>query len=366
VGHILSRDHPLVPARLRYTYELLEAYGAFRLEEARLVTPRQATTQEVGAFHTPAYVEAVRGLSQSQGLDQAERFDFSQGGDNPIFPGMFDAALWSTGASLTAAELLLAGEAEAAASFSGGLHHAMPSRASGFCIFNDPVIAIQRLLKEGLRVAYVDIDCHHGDGVQFAFYQTDQVLTISLHESGQYLFPGTGSPEETGLGPGRGYSVNVPLFPYTDDETYLWAFRQVVPPLVARFQPDVLVTQLGIDTHFQDPITHLQLTVQGYGQVVQELKKLSPGRWLALGGGGYHIPAVIRGWALAYGVALGCEWPDELPAAFQERHSLKTLRDPEPPQIEPGLRRDARRYAEESLGQVRRLVFPIHGLLGLG
>ena len=242
----------------------------------------------------------------------------------------------------------------------------MPGRASGFCIFNDPVIAIQRLLKEGLRVAYVDIDCHHGDGVQFAFYETDQVLTISLHESGQYLFPGTGSPEETGLGPGRGYSVNVPFFPYTDDETYLWAFQQVVPPLVARFQPDVLVTQLGIDTHFRDPITHLQLTVQGYGQIVRELKKLSPGRWLALGGGGYHIPAVIRGWALAYGVALGQEWLNHIPAAFQERHDLKELWDPEPPQIEPGLRQDARRYAEESLGQVRRLVFPTHGLLGLG
>ena len=364
-GHTLREDHVLLPTRLRHTYELLEAFGAFGLDNALLVPPRQATSDEVLGFHRAEYVEAVQAFSRGQRLQDASQFNFSETGDNPVFPGMYEAALWSTGASLTAAQLLVEGRCQAAANFSGGLHHAMPGYASGFCVFNDPVIAIQRLLKQGWRVAYVDIDCHHGDGVQSAFYDTDRVLTISLHESGQFLFPGTGLPEETGVGQGRGYAVNVPLYPYTDDTVYQWAFQEVVPPLLSAFQPDVLVTQLGIDTHFQDPITHLQLTVQGYTEVVAELARLSPGRWLALGGGGYDVPAVIRGWAAAYGIMLGQRWPQQLPGTFQERYGLKELYDSEPPRVDPGLQGEARRYAEQSVTQVRRHVFPAHGLMGL-
>ena len=359
---VLRDDHPLVPARLRHTYELLESYEAFSLENALLTPPRQATLAEVHSSHADGYVDAVAAFSQGRRLEEAARFGFSETGDNPIFPGMFEACLWSSGASMTAADLLIRGEVDAAANFSGGLHHAMPNRASGFCVFNDPVMAIRALVHAGLRVAYVDIDCHHGDGVQHAFYDSDQVVTISLHESGRYLFPGTGFTEETGSGPGKGYAVNVPLFPYTDDDTYLWAFREVVPPLVQAFRPDVLVTQLGIDTHHMDPITHLQLTVQGYAQLVRELGALSPGRWLALGGGGYHISAVIRGWAMAYGAMLEHDWPDRVPAAVQERYGIAELQDPAPPAIDANLRRDVKRLAEESVAQVHRGVFPAHGL----
>ena len=358
----MRENHVLIPSRLRYTYELLEAFGAFALDNALLVPPRQATSREILGFHRPDYVEAVQALSRGHRLENASQFNFSDTGDNPAFPGMYEAALWSAGASLTAAQLLVEGRCQTATNFSGGLHHAMPEYASGFCIFNDPVIAIQHFQKQGWRVAYVDIDCHHGDGVQSAFYHTDQVLTISLHESGQFLFPGTGLPEETGVGQGLGYSVNVPLYPYTNDAVYQWTFQEVVPPLIFAFQPDVLVTQLGIDTHFQDPITHLQLTVQGYTEVVKELGRLSPGRWLALGGGGYDIPAVIRGWTAAYGLMLDRRWPQQLPGIFQERYGLKELYDSEPPEVDPGLQQEARHYAEQSVAQVRRHVFPTHGL----
>ena len=237
----------------------------------------------------------------------------------------------------------------------------MPGHASGFCVFNDPVIAINSLLARGARVAYVDIDAHHGDGVQHAFYDTDAVLTISLHESGSFLFPGTGSTEEIGTGKGRGYSVNVPLYPYTSDQTYLWAFREVVPPMLEAFRPDFLVTQLGLDTHYLDPITHIALTVQGFAQVVRELSQLAP-KWLALGGGGYDIGAVARGWTLAYGVMSSQTFPDQIPDSYREKYGLTQLSDPEGPQIDVGMQREARRFAEKSVLDIQRTVFPIHGL----
>ncbi|MFH1141848.1 MAG: acetoin utilization protein AcuC, partial [Chloroflexota bacterium] len=246
---------------------------------------------------------------------------------------------------------------------SGGLHHAMPASASGFCIFNDPAIAIQALVARGLRVAYVDIDAHHGDGVQEAFYTTDAVLTISLHESGRYLFPGTGSVDELGTGRGTGYSVNVPLAPYTDDDVYLWAFQEVVPPLLGAFRPDALVTQLGIDTYFSDPITHLVLTTRGYLQAVELLAQAARSiPWVALGGGGYDLSAVARCWALAYGVMLGQEWPDDVPEGQRERLGTAKLRDETPPKIPEYIRKASRRFAEATVQEVQQRIFPYHGL----
>ena len=358
--HLLSEDHPMKPVRLRYTYELLESYGAFAAPNAMLVKPRPATEEEVLRYHTRAYLEAVQGISRDDlSVDQGA-FSFGPG-DNPAYSGMYEAAGWSTGASLRGAELLAMDETDAAMSISGGLHHAMPGRASGFCVFNDPVIAIHALLLRGLRVAYVDIDCHHGDGVQHAFYESDAVLTISIHESGAFLFPGTGFTQETGSGSGRGYSVNLPLFPYTTDDVYLWAFRQVVPPLLEAFRPDVLVTQLGIDSHYLDPITHLALTVQGFGRVVAEFPGSAP-RWLALGGGGYDLQAVARAWTTAYGIMSEQDFPDELPASYRDRYGVATLSDAEGPPVTERLREDARSYAEKSVQEVRRLIFPTHGL----
>ena len=359
--HVLRKDHVMVPTRLRYTYELLESYGAFHLPHAVLVEPRQATEEELMTFHTRDYVSAVQSLSRGGSNYSPSAYNFSDHGDNPVFSGMYEASSWSTGASLTASEMVSSGQVDVAFNCSGGLHHAMPSRASGFCIFNDPVIAINALLIQGLRVAYVDIDAHHGDGVQHAFYNSDQVLTISLHQSGTYLFPGTGFVHEMGSDNGLGYSVNVPLYPYTNDEIYLWALTKVVLPLVQAFQPDIVVTQLGMDPHFRDPITQLGLTVQGHAHLVAELGQLAP-RWLAFGGGGYDISAVARGWALDFGVMLGEEWPDEIPLSYQERYGLKDLRDREAPTIDPGVLAQARRFAEETVEEIERRVFPIHGL----
>ena len=321
---------------------MLEGYAAFDGQSSCVVPPRSATEEELCLFHTPEYVNVVRLLAAEADSDHARR-DFTADwaepegwrlppsipagqvaagidptrynfgpGDNPIFPGMFESEALKAGAALVGAELLLSGQAEVAFSFAGGLHHAGPAYASGFCVFNDVAIAIHRLLRAGLRVAYVDIDAHHGDGVQSAFYETDRVLTISFHETGLTLFPGTGFMEELGEGAGYGYSVNFPFPPYTDDEPYLEAFGALVPPLVRRFAPDVLVSQLGCDTHWRDPLTHMNLTTHGYEAVVRQLRPLAP-CWLALGGGGYDLGVVPRAWTLAYGAMIGREFPDELP-----------------------------------------------------
>ncbi|MDP6130051.1 MAG: acetoin utilization protein AcuC [Dehalococcoidia bacterium] len=361
--HELRQDHPMKPERLRYTYELLRAYGAFDGGSSRLVPPRPATEEELRRLHSSEYVSAVRGLSLGLADCDPSRFNFHHGGDNPIYPGMYDAAALSTGASLLAAEMVASREVDVAFNISGGLHHAALGHASGFCVFNDPALAIKYLRERGLRVAYVDIDAHHGDGVQHAFFDDAQVLTISIHESGQFLFPGTGFVLESGAGSGKGYSVNLPLYPYTDDEIYVESFLEVVPPLLRAFAPDVLVTQLGIDSYHLDPLTHLQVTTRGYLDAVKELSRLGV-PWLALGGGGYDLGAVARSWTLAYGVMLDVEWPDRVPEAFAREHGISQLRDGAAPDIPKQVRLDARRFAEESVAAVKEEVFPHHGLTG--
>ena len=359
--HTLSETHPMKPVRLRYTYELLKAYGAFDAPNVSLVSPRAASNDELLWYHSPEYIEAVRRLNDGDlSVDQL-RFNFGPG-DNPAYQGIYDASALSTGATLTAVELLLSDEVDAAFSISGGLHHAMPSYAYGFCVFNDPVIGIKRLLAQGMKVAYVDIDCHHGDGVQHAFYDTDGVMTISLHESGAFLFPGTGHTQEIGAGRGRGYSVNVPLYPYTTDEVYLWAVREVAMPLLRRFRPDALVTQLGIDSHFKDPITHLALSVQGHAAVVEELASLGVGKWLALGGGGYDLQAVARAWALDFAVMSEQRLSANIPQAYSEKYAVSSLRDVDDIPVQTDMIRDARTFAEASAQSVQRLVF---GALGM-
>ena len=359
--HTLSETHPMKPVRLRYTHELLDSYGAFDAPNVSVASPRNALNNEIMWYHTPEYIDAVRRLNDGDATVDQLRFNFGPG-DNPAYEGIYDASALSTGATMTAVETLLSGEADAAFSISGGLHHAMPSYAYGFCVFNDPVIGIKRLLAEGMKVAYVDIDCHHGDGVQHAFYDTDAVMTISLHESGAFLFPGTGHTQEIGAGRGRGYSVNIPLYPYTTDEVYLWALREVAMPLLRRFRPDALVTQLGIDSHFRDPITHLALSVQGHAAAVEELASLGADRWLALGGGGYDLQAVARAWAMDFAVMSEQNLSAEIPQAYGERYGVSTLRDVDEFPIQADMVRDARTFAEASIQSVQRLVFSALGL----
>jgi acetoin utilization protein AcuC len=363
-GH--GPQHPLKPERLKRTWELLQAYGAFEDKESQVVSPRQATDEELCLFHTPDYVAAVRSLDQGQMEVDPARYNFGPG-DNPVFPGMFESEALKAGAALTGVELLVSGRAEIAFSFAGGLHHAGPDRASGFCIFNDAAVAIHQLLHLGLRVAYIDIDAHHGDGVQAAFYDTDQALTISLHETGLTLFPGTGFMDELGEGAGYGYSVNFPFPPYTDDEPYVEAFRALVPPLVRRFAPDVVVSQLGCDTHWRDPLTHMNLTTQAFETVVREIKTLAT-RWLALGGGGYDLSVVPRAWTLAYGVMIEREFPDQLPYArdyptapslgkgVTGEYELGRLRDQRTPFITEDTRQHVREVVSIQIRHLRQLL----------
>ncbi len=360
--HTLSDTHPMKPVRLRYTYELLDSYGAFDAPNVSVVTPREALDSEIMLYHTPEYIDAVRRLNDGDATVDQLRFNFGPG-DNPAYEGIYDASALSTGATLTAVEMLLSDEADAAFSISGGLHHAMPAYAYGFCVFNDPVVAINYLLGKGRRVVYVDIDAHHGDGVQAAFYDTDKVLTISLHESGMFLFPGTGGVEEMGVGAGEGYSINLPLYPGTDDQLYLRAFREVVPPLIDAFKPDVIATQLGIDTYHTDPLTHLMLSSVGFEQAVGDFAAMGI-PWLAFGGGGYDLGAVARCWTLAYGVMLEREWPNDLPGTYVGKYGGRHLRDsPDSVAAIPEhIRLQAESFADNSVRMLKEQVFPIHGI----
>ncbi len=361
-AHVLSDIHPMKPVRLRYARDLLESYGAFDSPNSRIEKPRAADKSELAWFHSTEYVDGVEAIGEGRADADPARFNFGPG-DNPAYPGVYSAALLSTGASLSAAEALIEGRADAAFNISGGLHHAMPDHAYGFCVFNDPVIAIHRFLREGMKVAYVDIDCHHGDGVQHAFYHSDRVLTVSIHESGAFLFPGTGFVQETGAGAGRGYSVNVPLYPYTSDDVYLWTLEQTALPLIRAFAPDVLVTQLGIDSHYKDPITHLALSVQGFARAVRALASVAPAKWLALGGGGYDLQAVARAWTAAYGIMSGQTFPNEIPEPYRNARGVATLDDPPEDLLAVAqYAEDAKTFAEASVQSVHRLIFPSHGI----
>ena len=308
--HVYREDHPLKPKRLIGVHDTLERLGAFARPDARVLTPRAATRAEIERIHDGNYVDAVMQASRDPEGDYTE-WGLSAWGDTPPFAGMHEVSLLTTGGTLTAMEEVLAGRLRVAFNGSGGLHHAMRRRASGFCIYNDPAIVCGFLADRAMKVAYVDIDAHHGDGVQAAFYETDQVLTISLHETGRALFPGTGFPDERGTGRGAGYSINVALPPYTDGTAYERAFDAVVPPLLERYRPDVLVTQQGIDSHYDDPLTHLMVSSQAREHVVRQFAE-STWPWVAMGGGGYSMDAVRRVWSMEYLIMLGAPIPAEL------------------------------------------------------
>ena len=311
--------HPLKPFRLKLTYELIRACGLLSPNDPRLVRPVPSRSEELLFYHTRGYLDMLKAANGGNWIEGAGEYGLGPG-DNPIFKGMYDWSRLVAGASLLAADLADSGEAVIAFNMAGGLHHALASRASGFCYVNDAVIAIKRLTGRGRRVAYIDIDAHHGDGVQEAFYDTDRVLTISIHESGRTLFPGTGFERETGTGSGRGCSVNLPLPPGSDDEIFLHAVTSVVPPLIEDFKPDIIVSQLGVDTFRTDPLAHLNVTTNGFCHAVKLIKSMAS-KWVALGGGGYDVTNVARAWALAWAIMNDDEAPDEIPGAFLDLYA---------------------------------------------
>jgi acetoin utilization protein AcuC len=364
-------DHPLNPVRLDLTIRLARELGV--LERLDITAPAPASTEQLEAIHDPAYLAAVRAASSDPGFE-----GFGLGTtDDPVFPGMYDAAALVAGGSALAASRLHRGEVDHAINIAGGLHHAMRGNASGFCIFNDVVLAIHTLLAQGVRrVAYVDIDVHHGDGVQAAFYDDPRVLTISLHQDPRTLFPGTGMPSETGRGDAVGTAVNLALPPGTDDAGWLRAFHAVVPGAVRAFAPEVLVSQCGCDTHHEDPLANLELTVDGQRAAIAAMHSLAhevaAGKWLAFGGGGYglvrcvprtwtHLLAEATGTAVAADAAVPAGWIEyvrsrgargELPTSMGEG----PLAPVEPWQ--PG----GETWLDAAIGATRRTTFPLLGL----
>jgi len=354
----MGPQHPLKPQRLRMTYDLLASYGVFE-SGLEVVAPSLAPWEDVIAVHSQDYLEAISRLSSGDRFPGAYRYGFGSG-DNPIFPDMYEASLRYTGGSLDAAQAILDG-GRVAFNISGGLHHAHYDRAAGFCILNDPAVAIHRLRKKFARVAYVDIDVHHGDGVQELFYSDPTVLTISLHESGRTLFPGTGYTDEIGVGEGEGYSVNVPFAPYTTDPIWIEAWREAALPILKAFDPEAILLQMGTDTHVLDPLAHLCLTAQGWLEAVKDVQALGK-PIVAVGGGGYNLTTVPRMWTLAVSTLAGLNLPDDVPASYSHRRDIPTLTDHAEIDMDDTYLQQARAIAAQSVNEVRKLLFPRYGL----
>ena len=351
-------DHPFKIFRLKLTYDLIKAYRLLSLPNTQHIEAKMAKDEELLQFHDSEYIEVLK--AANVGIEIPSGYYYGLGpGDNPVFKGLYDWSKLVTGASLQAASLVEEGKVDIAFNIAGGLHHAMASRASGFCYVNDIVVAILSLLKKGRRVAYIDIDAHHGDGVQEAFYTTNKVLTISIHETGRMLFPGTGFENEIGKDEGEGYAVNIPLPPFSDDDLFIHAFNEIVPPLIKKFSPDIVVTQLGVDGFSSDPLTHLNYTNNGYCEVVKKIKEISP-KWVALGGGGYDIANVAKAWTLAWAIMDEVEIPDKIPEDFLEEHLQegfwsKKMRDEI--YVEKGVRKEQmREEVERVIGFIRENV----------
>jgi acetoin utilization protein AcuC len=376
-GYDFGPGHPLAPVRVELTVELARAFGVLGAPQVTVDRPEPASDAELELIHDPRYIAAVRLASDP--LDSAPAGRYGLGTpDNPVFPGMHEASALVAGATLAAARAMWSGAAEHGASIAGGLHHAMRASASGFCVYNDPAIAIAWLLGQGVeRIAYVDIDVHHGDGVQAAFYDDPRVLTISLHETPALLFPGTGRPSETGGPDAIGSAVNVALPGATGDRGWLRAFHAVVPPLVRAFRPQILVSQHGCDTHRLDPLAHLELTIDGqraaHAAIHQLAHETAGGRWLLTGGGGYELIQVVpRTWTHLLAEAAGQPVDPQSPTPDQWRdyvlrrtgHHAPVLMtegaEPAYTPYESGY--DPADPVDRAIAATRTAVFPDHGL----
>ena len=358
-------ESPFVTQRAALTRKVLASMGllggsGFPAERA----PEPASRAVLEKFHTARYLDALHRASEGQLNLEGLRMGLGTG-DCPVFNGLYEYAVLACGATMTGARLILSGETRIAFNPSGGYHHAFPERAAGFCYITDVALACMVLAEQVKRVLYLDVDVHHADGVQSAFYSRSDVLTISFHETGTTLFPGTGFVDEIGIGEGRGYCVNAPLPPGTYDEAYLRAFRAIVPPLAKAYDPDVIVLELGMDALSGDPLAHLSLTNNAHAEVTRLVLGFNK-PLLVTGGGGYHVRNTVRGWALAWSVLCGEDSEDAtnvgLGGVMLETTEWRGgLRDrvlvPDPEQ---------RRYVEPEIDAVieaiEKSVFPIHGL----
>ena len=320
-------QHPLRPIRVKLTYELIRAKGILQQESVEVVKPHLASREEILLFHEEDYVRLVEQYSKKGSglLDM---------GDTPAFKGCYDATSLVVGASIVAADDVMSGRVSHAFNPSGGLHHAHPERASGFCIFNDPAVVIAHLKSryDLKRIVYLDIDAHHGDGVMYGYYDDPRVLDIDFHESGNFLFPGTGFPDEIGKGEARGLKLNIPLPPSTGDEAFLDAFEQIVPDAFEKFRPEIILVQCGADGHLDDRLAHLRLTTRVYEEVVSQTHDLAHelcnGRLLLFGGGGYTLANVPRVWTVAFSTLAGVKSSDEIPSEWSKEFENVAKEDP--------------------------------------
>ena len=362
VSYHLSDAHPLQQKRLLMTHRLLDALGAFDRPGSDLIAPTPATEDDLRRVHSADYLHALQTLSAGGRVADARRFGFGTL-DNPAFRGMWEASLLYAGGSLDCARLVQREGCDAAFNVSGGLHHAQRGRAAGFCTVNDCALVALDLLAHGAeRVTYVDIDAHHGDGVQALFYDDPRVLTLSIHETPESIFPRvTGFADEIGEDAGVGFNANLPLLAGTGDRVARDAFDAAFLPLLRAFHPDFVILQVGADAHFGDPLAHLGWTTRGWLELAQSVIDLDK-PIIALGGGGYNLKTVARQWALLYGALSGQTFPDKVPADYAQAWDIATLHDQTQPPIPSHVVRATQEYALRGVQTLQDLVFPFHGL----
>ncbi|WP_419881962.1 acetoin utilization protein AcuC [Peribacillus sp. B-H-3] len=304
LAYKFKEGHPFDQKRLGITLDLLKKQHAINEED--IVKPRMATDEELMLIHDPSFVNAVRMAGQGKlSGDRADSYGLGTE-DTPIFSGMHEASALLVGGTLTAADYVMSGKSLHALNLGGGLHHGFRGKASGFCVYNDSSVAIKYIQKKyNARVLYVDTDAHHGDGVQWSFYDDPSVCTFSIHETGRYLFPGTGNINERGQGQGYGYTFNLPVDAFTEDESWLASYKTAFREIIEFFKPDVILTQNGADAHYYDPLTHLSATMNIFKEIPRLAHELAHeycgGRWIAVGGGGYDIWRVVpRAWSMIW------------------------------------------------------------------
>lgn len=304
LNYRFNAEHPFNQIRVKLTLDLLRQLHA--IDDSQIVPPRAATDEELYLIHDPSYVNAVKQAGYGK-LSANEGESFGLGTEDvPMFPNMHEASAFLVGGTLTAVDYVMTGRAKHALHLGGGLHHGFRGKASGFCIYNDSSVAIKYLQeKYKARVLYVDTDAHHGDGVQWSFYDDPDVCTLSIHETGRYLFPGTGNVNERGQGKGYGFSFNIPVDAFTEDDSWLDMYRTSLREVAEFFKPDVILTQNGADSHYLDPLTHLSSTIKIYREIPKLAHEIAhqycDGKWIAVGGGGYDIWRVVpRAWALVW------------------------------------------------------------------
>ena len=301
LNYSFSETHPFNQQRIVLTLDLLKKMGA--ISDSDIIAPRSATDQELLLAHDEKYIDVVKKASRGEiSANLGELYGIGTE-DTPIFTNMHEASAMLVGGTLTAVDEVMSGRARYALNLGGGLHHGFRRRASGFCIYNDSSVAIKYLREKfGARVLYIDTDAHHGDGVQWSFYDDPEVCTLSIHETGRYLFPGTGNITERGNGAGFGTSFNFPIDAFTEDQSFLSIYKTAITEVAEHFKPDVILTQNGADAHYLDPLTHLYGTMNIYKEIPRIAREIAEkhceGRWIAVGGGGYDIWRVVpRAWA---------------------------------------------------------------------